>query len=45
MRYRLAAALLSWSFLPMAAAANDIPMMAIGLPFAPESSSACRGNP
>lgn len=37
MRYRLAAALLSASFLPTAAAANDIPMMAIGLPFAPES--------
>lgn len=37
MRYALAAALLSGSVLPSAAAANDIPMMAIGLPFAPES--------
>src|SRR6187551_1372425 len=37
MRYLLAAALVSGSVLPTAAAANDIPMMAIGLPFAPES--------
>jgi hypothetical protein len=37
MRYYLAAAVVSWSFFPGAAAANDIPMMAIGLPFAPES--------
>lgn len=37
MRYHIAAALLSWSFLPTAAAANDIPLVAIGLPFAPES--------
>lgn len=37
MRYRLAAALLSWSVLPTAAAANDISMVAIGLPFAPVS--------
>jgi hypothetical protein len=37
MRYSLAAVLVSWSVLPLTAAANDIPMMAIGLPFAPES--------
>jgi hypothetical protein len=37
MRYRIAAALVSLSLLPRTAAADDIPMMAIGLPFAPES--------
>lgn len=39
MRYRLAAVLLSWSCLPMTAAANDIPLMPIGLPFAPVTPS------
>ena len=39
MRYFVPAALLCWSTVPMAAAANDIPMVAIGLPFAPDTPS------